>query len=101
MVRKRTPRLDALLDKVESLCRNKSALARELGVSRDHVHKWITARQYEPGGEITLRLQEWVRAEEAKHNKNRAGAITPTRQRTRSTNQTYESKTRKTSPRKR
>lgn len=79
MTKKRTPRLDALLDKVERLCRNKSALARELGVSPQHVHMWITAREYEPGGETTLHLLEWATRQAKLKNKNRDGAQTPSR----------------------
>src|ERR1700722_10125071 len=97
MTKKRTPRLDALLDRVESLCKNKSALARELGVSSSHIQKWITAREYEPGGEITLHLLEWVRAKEARQKeKSRRSVRAPRRQKTRSTQSSYEK--RKTGP---
>jgi hypothetical protein len=98
VTKKSTPRLDTLLDKVERLCKNKSALARELGVSSQHIQKWVTAREYEPGGEITLQLLEWVSAEEAKQNKNRSRASTPLRRKTRLTKSNHEK--RKPSPRK-
>ncbi|HEX3720634.1 MAG TPA: hypothetical protein VH595_22010 [Verrucomicrobiae bacterium] len=78
MSKKPTPRLHALFDRVERVCQNKSALARLLGVSRDHIQKWITARQYEPGGEVTLALLEWVTAEEAKQKQKALGSVITT-----------------------
>jgi len=97
VTKKRTPRLDALLDRVERLCENKSALAAELGVSRHHVQYWITSRKYEPGGEITLHLLEWATAEEAKQTSRRS-AQTPRRRKARKTHSSYEK--RKSGPRK-
>ncbi len=73
MTKKPTPRLDTLLDSVQSICEKrygrKSELARFLGVTPQFVHKWVVARDNEPGGEVTLQLLEWVRAEEDKQQK--------------------------------
>ena len=98
MTKKATPRLTTLLNKVEALCINKAALARKLGVSPQHIQKWVKAREYEPGGEITLQLDEWVRLEEAKQNKNLLSVSAPRRRKTQSTKISYEK--RKSSPRK-
>jgi uncharacterized protein (DUF2384 family) len=86
MTKKATPRLTTLLDKVERLCTNKAALARELGVTSTHIQKWVTAREYEPSGEVTLHLLEWVQAAEAQQTKNRGGASNTTTARTRKLN---------------
>jgi hypothetical protein len=99
VTKKRTPRLNALLDRIERICKNKSALARELGVSRDHIQKWITARQYEPGGEITLHLLEWVGAAEAKQRKALGDADNTAKSRTRLRNSRNE-RSKKSPPRK-
>lgn len=52
----------------------KAALARFLKVPASRVSEWIHAAR-EPGGEITLRLLEWVTAEEAQRQKS-PGAVT-------------------------
>ena len=76
MTKKATPRLSRLLDRVERVCANKSALARFLGVSSSHIQKWVTARDYEPGGEVTLALLEWVEAAEDQQNESSGRAET-------------------------
>jgi hypothetical protein len=76
VTKKATPRLAKLLDRIERVCANKSELARRLEVSPTHIQKWVTAREYAPGGEITLAMLEWVQAEEAKQ-KRRPGRVSP------------------------
>lgn len=76
MTKKPTPRLDKLFNRVLRVCANKSELARRLGVTSSHIQKWVTAREYEPGGEITLAMLEWVQAEEAKQQKSPGRAET-------------------------
>ncbi len=79
-----------LLDRVERLCENKAELARELLVTPHHVHNWLKARRYEPGGEVTLHLLEWATAEEAKQNKAAGDATNITSDKARITKSSYE-----------
>jgi len=51
----------------------KAKLARDLGVSLSRISEWLSGK-YEPGGEVTLRLLQWVLAEEAQQK--RPGAQT-------------------------
>jgi DNA-binding transcriptional regulator YiaG len=63
-------RLPALIDRLRKVTKGhgkKSALARTLGVPPQRVREWL-AEEVAPGGETTLRLLEWVTAEEAKQN---------------------------------
>jgi hypothetical protein len=53
----------------------KTELAAWLGVPRQSVNHWLSARK-EPSGETTLRLLNWVTAEEAK-TKNPASVASP------------------------
>jgi uncharacterized protein YjcR len=76
VTKKATPRVDSLLDRIEGVCINKAALARSLGVSPTHIKKWITQRKYEPGGEVTLAMLEWVQAEEGKAKRSPGRAAT-------------------------
>jgi DNA-binding phage protein len=54
----------------------KAGLARELGVTRQAVNKWLT-EEGAPSAEITLRLLEWVEAAEAQQKTDPGGASTP------------------------
>ncbi|MDB6124740.1 MAG: hypothetical protein JWQ71_3733 [Pedosphaera sp.] len=89
MTKKPTPRLDALLNKVQSACEGagnygrKSELARYLGVSPQFVNNWIVSRAYEPSGEVTLAMLEWVQAKEGKQQKSRGSVSAPPRPKTR------------------
>ncbi len=58
----------------------KSKLARFLGAPLTSVSRWLSGER-EPGGETTLRLLEWVRAEEAEQ-KSPDSATTPAGQKT-------------------
>jgi transcriptional regulator with XRE-family HTH domain len=73
----------------------KSELAKYLGKTPQHVNDWL-AGKYSPGGDVTLQLLEWVRAEEANQQKT-LGSVTSTAKgsarkdrRTRSTNPKHE-----------
>ncbi len=90
VTKKATPKLNRLFDRIEQVCSNKSELARSLGVTSTHIQKWITAREYEPGGEITLRLLEWVQAEEAKQTKSPARVRSASGAKTRKRKSSYE-----------
>lgn len=78
MTKKKTPRLSELLDEVQMLCRGpenygrKSELARFIGVSPQFVHNWLVSRVYEPGGEATLAMLEWVQARRSQKGPGRA-----------------------------
>lgn len=74
--RAETPRVAALLIEVlEATKRHgaKAELARELKVTPQRLNQWL-AGLYEPGGEITLHLLEWVTAEGVKKD---AEAVAP------------------------
>jgi len=71
-------RLQLLLNAVRRLTEpfgKKAALARELGVTRQHVNAWLVGI-HEPSGRIALELAEWVRLEDENQKKTR-----PARQR--------------------
>jgi len=89
-VTKKSPRLKRLLDRVARVCENKAALARELGVSSNHIYQWITAREYEPGGETTLHLLEWVEKTERQQKEKSGHALTRPERKTRIRKSTYE-----------
>jgi transcriptional regulator with XRE-family HTH domain len=60
-----TPRLNALLRRVSVRLDaqghgSRAELARRLGVSRQHMDKWLVG-EIRPNGEMTLALQEWLR----------------------------------------
>ena len=60
----------------------KTELAKSLGMPLVRISQWLSGSR-EPGGDTTLRLLEWVRAEEAKA-KTPSGAVTPPGAKTRS-----------------
>ncbi|MEI9863029.1 MAG: hypothetical protein WDN00_00415 [Limisphaerales bacterium] len=63
-----TPVLPKLIKRLNDATKNrgsKSALAEWLGVHRQSVTDWLSGKQ-EPGGEITLRLLQWVEQQERK-----------------------------------
>jgi transcriptional regulator with XRE-family HTH domain len=70
--------LDSLLVDLNRLTKErgmKTKLADYLGAPLASVSRWLSG-EIEPGGETTLRMLEWVQAEEAKP-KGPGGAITP------------------------
>jgi transcriptional regulator with XRE-family HTH domain len=69
------PKLIERLRHVTAERGRKTELAKRLGVSQQKVSDWLSGR-VEPSGETTLRLLEWVTAEEAK-TKSPAGASSP------------------------
>jgi hypothetical protein len=76
MVKRLTPRLKRLFSRVRRLTKprgSKVALAAAMGVDRRTLNDWLTER-FEPGGEVTLQLLDWVTAEEAEEKKDRRGA---------------------------
>jgi transcriptional regulator with XRE-family HTH domain len=75
-----------------------AALAACLNVSPSRVSEWVRGVK-EPGGEYTLRLLEWVSAEEAKQQNAPGGVISTTGDLTRSTDHSHEKS--QTRPRKR
>jgi transcriptional regulator with XRE-family HTH domain len=75
----------------------KAALAKFLKVPPPRVSDWLRGN-YEPSGDVTLRLLEWVRAEEVKQQKSPDDVTSTAKGKTRSTHQTYEGKTRRKSP---
>lgn len=84
MVRKATPLLNALIERLREATvafGEKSRLARDLGVAPQQLNAWL-AGESEPGGEATLAMLKWVEASERK-TKCPAGARTPTGQGTR------------------
>jgi transcriptional regulator with XRE-family HTH domain len=94
--------LKVLLDRVEraSAPRGKKAmLARFLKVTPPRISEWIHGVK-KPGGEVTLRLAEWVTAEEAKQKESPGDATSGAKGKTRSRNPQNEH-SEKTSPRKR
>lgn len=90
VTKKSTPRLNKLFARILRVCSNKSELARRLGVTSSHIQKWITAREYEPGGEVTLAMLDWVQAEEAKQTKSPGRALTRPEPKTRKTKAYYD-----------
>lgn len=71
-------RLTRLLQRVAKATRafgSRAALARELGIEKQHLNSWLTGR-FMPSGEQALRLLEWVTEEEVKQKQETpAGAI--------------------------
>jgi transcriptional regulator with XRE-family HTH domain len=93
------PILPQLLNRLKSATKErgkKTSLANYLGLPLASVSQWLSGDR-EPGGETTLRLLEWVTAEEAQQNKNPGSASTQPGRKTRSTQSSYEK--RKSSPR--
>lgn len=85
MVKRPTPRLDSLFARVRRLTAPRGAkglLADSLGIEASRLSEWLRG-DYEPSGEITLQLLEWVTAAEAKQ-KEPSGALTPKGRKTRS-----------------
>ncbi|HEY3853825.1 MAG TPA: hypothetical protein VGO67_05465 [Verrucomicrobiae bacterium] len=88
--KKSTPLLDRLLDRIERLRPNKSELARILNVDRQRVYHWVTARTTEPGGEVTLALQQWADAKEVNKRKALGSAINTAKSKAHATPSSYE-----------
>lgn len=63
-VKKSTPNLTHLLNKVEAMLASKAGTMAELVIalnsSQPRVHEWVMGRKYEPGGEITERMNKWL-----------------------------------------
>ena len=80
MVKRPTPELDRLFRRVRKATKPRGARARlaaELGVLPPTLSDWLRGR-YEPGGEITLKLQNWVDAAEDEQQKKAPPWIAPT-----------------------
>lgn len=78
MVKRPTPRLDKLFAAVSRLTKARGAkgrLAEFLGVEPPRLSEWL-AGEYEPGGEVTLQLLEWVTAAKAQQKKEADRAST-------------------------
>lgn len=76
MVKRTTPRLDALFARILRLTNDRGAkakLARSIRVVPQRLNDWLSGLN-EPGGETALQLLEWVTAEEAKQ-KGEAGRV--------------------------
>lgn len=73
--RKPTPELDRLFRRVRTATKQPGSLkklASTLGVTPPTLSDWLGGR-FEPGGEVTLKLQKWVIGAEAKQQKERPG----------------------------
>jgi transcriptional regulator with XRE-family HTH domain len=70
----------------------KTKLADFLGAPLTSVSRWLSGER-EPGGETTLRLLEWVLAEEAKQPKSPARATTRAERKTQVRKSVYEKQT--------
>jgi len=96
VVKRDTPKLDKLLKRVRARLKQRGSLqllADHLGVIRPTLSDWLRGR-YEPGGEVTLKLQEWVIAAEASQQKKTAAVlVTPRRRTTRNRNITTNEET--------
>ena len=78
MVKRPTPRIDKLFSRIRRLTKargSKAALADALGVVPQRLHEWLSG-DYEPGGETTLQLLEWVTATEAQQKEEGTRALT-------------------------
>lgn len=95
-----TPKLDALLRRLKKATASfgkKASLARFLHVPKPRISEWING-VYAPSAEVTLRLLEWVQAEEASQQKTPGSVNATTEGKTRSTQSRYEK--RRSRPRK-
>lgn len=93
------PKMRDLLSRVRALTAGrgrKTLLARDLKVPLPRISEWLSGKN-EPGGEITLRLLQWVLAEEAKQ-KSPGSATTPPRAKTRMEKHNGQKSKRRTSP---
>ncbi|SPE60156.1 hypothetical protein SBV1_3750003 [Verrucomicrobia bacterium] len=77
-------KLKLLLNRVAraaALHGKKSELAKFLGVPRPRISNWLS-QDRAPNGEVTLRMLEWVQAEEANQTKSPGSASTQPEPRT-------------------
>lgn len=74
----------------------RSRLAEHLGVTRQRVTQWLNEDR-EPGGETTLSLLEWVKAEEAKQ-KRPGDASNTARTETRPAKKSHSNENRRSGP---
>jgi hypothetical protein len=83
VTKKQTPRINQLLDDIQEVTDQGlgtlSDLSEFLGVSRFHLYKWVTAREYEPSGEVTLAMLEWVTAQRDKQKSPGRASTRPER----------------------
>ena len=89
----RFARLRKRLNAATSQRGKKSELARYLNVPPARVLEWL-AGLHEPGAEVTLRMLEWVTAQEANHKPKTPGSATNTARgrQTRSQDHRHETK---------
>lgn len=100
MVKRPTPRIDKLFSRIRRLTKTrglKAALADALGVVPQRLHEWLSG-DYEPGGETTLQLLEWVTAAEAKPKKTPPMLVTSTGRLTRQSKSTSHEKAKSDRP---
>ncbi len=81
-VKSKIQRLLGRIERATSARGKKAELARHLGVALPRISEWLSG-QREPGGEYTLRLLDWVQAEEAKQTSGPGGVASTTGARTR------------------
>jgi hypothetical protein len=95
MVKRPTPKLEKLFARVRRLTVERGAkgdLAEAIHVELPRLSEWLRG-EYEPGGEVTLSILEWVEEQEAKQQKEEAsGALTPKARKTRSVKSTSNEK---------
>lgn len=58
------PKMLAQLRKLLSQSGKKTQFARDLGVTRQTVHRWLNVEEAEPSGDLALRIQRWIQLEE-------------------------------------
>jgi transcriptional regulator with XRE-family HTH domain len=101
VVKRHTPKLDKLLKRVRAHLKQRGSLQRladHLGVIRPTLSDWLRGRN-EPGGEVTLKLQEWVKRRTPKTKKKTASVlVTPPRRLTRNSKSTSNEKAKSDRP---
>jgi transcriptional regulator with XRE-family HTH domain len=95
VTKRQLTKLAGLLQRIRNVAQQtgkRMELADYLGKPPQRVSEWLNGK-YEPGAEVTLLMQEWVQAEEAKQQKTLGSAINTTKGRkTRKPNPSYEKK---------
>ena len=101
VVKRCTPKLDKLMKRIRARLKVRGSLQRlaeHLGVVRPILSDWLRGR-YEPGGEVTLKLREWVIAAEALYQKKTVAVLsTPPRRLTRKSKVTSNEKAKSDRP---
>lgn len=58
------PKMVGRLRKLLGPSGKKTQFARDLGVTRQTVHRWLNVEEAEPSGDLALRIQRWIQLEE-------------------------------------